>query len=147
MSEIARSFTIELDDEHVSLLAQLGCLEEKPEPGTADCAGLLVGRLTEVQASLQRHFRFEEEGGYMSRILADAPYLHRAAQELLAEHTRLSNYLASLITAAAGVPPESHVTPALRERVSQWVLLVRGHEARENRLIQQACNQDIGADD
>jgi hypothetical protein len=147
MSEMAPSFATELGDEHVSLLGQIGCLEERPEPGTADCAGLLVGRLTEVQAGLQRHFRFEEEGGYMSRILADAPYLYRAAQELLAEHGRLSDSLDSLITSAAGVPPESLVTPALREQVSQWVLLVRGHEARENRLIQQACNQDIGTDD
>jgi hypothetical protein len=147
MSEIAPSFATELGDEHVSLLGQLSGLEEKPEPGTVGFAGLLVERLTQMQAGLQRHFRFEEEGGYMSGILADAPYLHRAAQELLAEHAGLSDSLAALITAAAGIPPESLVTPALRERVSQWVLLVRGHEARETRLVQQACNQDIGADD
>jgi hypothetical protein len=147
MSEIAPSFATELGHEHTSLLRQLACLEERPEPGTADCAGLLVGRLREVYASLQRHFHFEEQGGYMSHILADAPYLDRSARDLLAEHGRLSNYLDSLITAVAGVPPESLVTPDLKEKVKQWVLLVRGHEARENRLIQQACNQDIGADD
>jgi hypothetical protein len=147
MSEIALSFAAELGDEHVSLLTQVGCLEERPGPGAADCAGHLVVRLTEVQASLRRHFRFEEEGGYMSRILADAPYLHRAAQEVLAEHGRLSASLDALIAAAAGAPPESLVVPALHEQVRQWVLLVRGHEARENRLIQQACNQDVGAED
>jgi hypothetical protein len=147
MAEIAPSFASELGDEHVSLLGQLGCLEERPEPGMADCAGRLVVRLTEVQGNLHRHFRFEEEGGYMSRILADAPYLYRAAQELLAEHRRLSDFLDVLITSAAEVSPESLVPPTLRDQVSQWVLLVRGHEARESRMIQQACNQDIGTDD
>jgi hypothetical protein len=147
MSEIAPSFATELSHEHVSLVRQLGCLEERPEPGTADCAGLLAGRLREVQASLQRHFHFEEQGGYMSHFLAEAPYLDRAARDLLAEHGRLSDYLDSLITSAGGAAPESLVTPDLRVQVRQWVLLVRGHEARENRLIQQACNQDIGTDD
>jgi hypothetical protein len=147
MSEVAPSFATELNHEHVSLLRQLGCLEERPQAGTADCAGLLLERLREVQAGLKRHFHFEEQGGYMSHILADAPYLDRTARELLAEHGRLSDYLDSLITSAAAVPPESLVTPDLREKVKQWVLLVRGHEARENRLVQQACNQDIGTDD
>jgi hypothetical protein len=147
MSEIALSFAAELGDEHVSLLTQVGCLEERPGPGVADCAGHLVVRLTEVEACLRRHFRFEEEGGYMSRILADAPYLHRAAQEVLAEHGRLSASLNALIAAAAGAPPESLVVPALQEQVRQWVLLVHGHEARENRLIQLACNQDVGTED
>jgi hypothetical protein len=147
MSDIAPSFAAELGDAHASILGQLACLEEGPEPGTVACAGLLVRRLIEVQASLQCHFRFEEEGGYMSRTLADAPHLHRAAQELLAEHGRLSDSLSSLIAGAAAIEPESGITPVLLAQVSQWVMLVRGHEARENRLIQQACNQDVGADD
>jgi hypothetical protein len=148
MSEIGPTFASKLGQEHASLLGHLGCLEERPAPGTVDCAGLLVGRLREVQATLQRHFQFEEQGGYMSYILAeDAPHLYRAAQELLAEHGRLRDDLDKLITSAAGVPPESLVTAELREQVSQWVLLVRGHEGRENRLIHQACNQDIGTDD
>jgi hypothetical protein len=147
MSEIAPSFATDLSHEHVSLLGQLGCLLASPEPGLSESAGRLVGRLTEMQASLQRHFRFEEQGGYMSHILADAPYLGRAAQELLAEHGRLSDCLDSLIAAVAGVQPESLVTHTVRDQVREWVLLVRGHEARENRLMQQACNQDIGTDD
>jgi hypothetical protein len=147
MSEITPSFATELGHEHASLLRQLVYLEEGPETGKADCAGPLVGSLREVRAVLHRHFHFEEQGGYMSHILADAPYLDRTARELLAEHSRLGDRLDSLITSAAGVPTGSPVAPDLREQVRQWVLLVRGHEARENRLIQQACNQDIGTED
>jgi hypothetical protein len=148
MSETAPSFTTQLGHEHVSLLTHLSCLEEEVGPKTADCSGILLDRLREVRATLQSHFHFEEQGGYMSYILAeDAPHLYRAAQELLAEHGRLRDDLEKLIASAAGVPPESLVTAAVRERVNHWVQLVRGHEGRENRLINQACNQDIGADD
>jgi hypothetical protein len=147
MSELTPSFATELGHEHASLLRQLAWLVEWPGPGKADRAGPLLERLREVRAILQRHFLFEEQGGYMSHVLADAPHLDRAARELLAEHGRLGDGLDSLITSAAGVPPESPVAPDLRERVRQWVLLVRGHETRENRLIQQACNQDIGTED
>jgi hypothetical protein len=148
MSEVASTFATELGHEHLSLLGLLDRLEEKVEPASAGCAGLLVGLLKEVQATLQRHFRFEEQGGYMSYIMAeDAPYLYRAAQELLLEHGRLSDGLESLIASAAGVAPESSVPTTLQEQVRHWVRLVRDHEARENRLIHQACNQEIGADD
>lgn len=147
MSEIAPSFAAELNDEHASLLRQLGCLEEGPGPWKSVPIGILIVRLREVQASLLRHFRFEEQGGYMSQVLADAPHLYHAAQELLAEHGRMSADLEALITSAAGVPPEGLVTPQLRAQVSQWMLRVRGHESRETQLIQRACNEDIGADD
>jgi hypothetical protein len=147
MSEIASSFASELGHEHVSLLRQLSRLEERPSPGTADSAWLMLSRLRQVQAEVQSHFRFEEQGGYMSQILASAPYLDRAAGELLAGHGRLSDQLEALIKAAAAVPPESLLTPELREQVRQWVLRVREHEAGETRLIQQACNQDIGPED
>jgi hypothetical protein len=147
MAEVAPSFATELSHEHASLLGQLCSLEEVPEGPSTDCAGPLAGRLRAAQASLQRHFHFEEQGGYMSQVLADAPHLYRAARELLAEHGRMAHDLDSLIAAAASVPPGSPVTPAMREQVRQWVRMVRAHEARENQLIQQACNQDIGTDD
>jgi hypothetical protein len=148
MPQNAPSFATLLGHEHVSLLTHLGCLEEKPGPETEDRAAVLVGRLREVRVTLQHHFEFEEQGGYMSYFVAeDAPDLYRAAQELLAEHDRLRTDLDALITTAAALPPESLVTPALREQVRPWVQQVRKHEACENRLIYQACNQDIGTAD
>lgn len=140
------SFADELKHEHVSLLDQLRFLEEEIELRPADRYKTLLGRLKELQASLCRHFHFEEQGGYMSQILDDAPHLHHAAQALLAEHARISTNLDSLIASVACLSPECPVTP-LRGQLRQWVLLVRDHESRENRLTQTACNQDIGADD
>jgi hypothetical protein len=147
MAETAPSFAAELGREHASLLDHLRRLQEGPEPGTADCAGPLVGLLTEAQASLNRHFRFEEQGGYMNQVLAEAPHLYHAAQQLLAEHGRMSDSLDALIATAAAAPPETPVPPSLREQLKQWVVWVYRHEAGENQLVHQACNQDTGTDD
>jgi hypothetical protein len=141
------SFADDLKHEHVSLLDQLGLLEEGIASWPADCHETLLGSLLEVQASLRRHFHFEEQGGYMSQILDDAPHLHHAAQALLAQHARISIDLDSLIAAVAYLSPECPVTLPLRGQLKQWVQLVRDHESRENHLTQKACNEDIGADD
>lgn len=147
MPEITSSFADKLTHEHVSLLEQLAALEEEIGPRKADSIESLLRHLREAQVRLQRHFHFEEQGGYMSQLLADAPHLTHAAQALLAEHVRISADLESLITATASFQVDSLVTPPLRVQLRQWVLRVRDHEARENRLTQKACNEDIGADD
>jgi hypothetical protein len=100
-----------------------------------------------MQARLRRHFQFEQQGGYMSHILAEVPHLEHSAHALLEEHRRLSDHLDSLIVAVAAAPLDSLVTPTWREEVRHWVRLVRDHEAHETRLIQEACNQDIGTKD
>jgi hypothetical protein len=146
MLHIASSFAAELHQEHVLLFGQLAMLEEKAEPGSTDRMGQLVVRLIEARESLQRHFHFEEQGGYMSQVLADAPHLSHAAHDLFEEHGRLSDNLDSLITLVGGISPETFVAPTLQGQVRELVRLVRGHEARENRLIQQACNQDLGSE-
>jgi len=145
MPQIPLAFAAELGHEHGSLLELLSRLEAATQPGTEGGTGPLPALLREVQANLRRHFDFEEQDGYMSQALTDAPHLYNAAQELLAEHGRMAADLNALITFAAAA--EGAVTPTLQVQVRQWVLLVRRHEARENSLIQKACNQDIGADD
>jgi hypothetical protein len=37
--------------------------------------------------------------------------------------------------------------PALRQEVRAWIERVRQHEARENDLVQEAFNRDIGTED
>jgi hypothetical protein len=146
MSKFTLSFACELAREHAVLLGRLADLEKGAQLDAVPAAALL-DHLREVQGILRRHFDFEEQGGYMSHVLAAAPYLHRAAQELLDEHRRLSACLDALVRSAQGVPPLSVVAPSLQAQVVEWLRLVREHEGRENGFVQQASNRDIGADD
>jgi hypothetical protein len=147
MPQTTPAFVAELSHEHVALLSQLARLEKGLVPQSADGAGNLAGRLRELRVCLHHHFDFEEEGGYMSQALADAPHLHHQVQALLEEHARLGELLDDLIAGSAGSAPEAPVPAAVCEGVRHWLHLVRSHESRENQLVQGVCNQDIGADD
>jgi hypothetical protein len=147
MLETTASFVTELSQEHDSLLGQLSHVQEAFHEPTRGSASTLADRLQALKTSLLRHFFFEEQGGYMSQVLEQAPHLYRSAQELLAEHHRLGLELDALIESAIAVPLDRLPPVALQQRVEQWMLLVRQHEARENQLIQGTCNQDLGTDD
>jgi hypothetical protein len=147
MHETASSFAEELGQEHASLLKQLEQLETMTAGSTVPTVGVLVEALRAVRAGLHRHFLFEEKGGYMNHVLAQAPQLHRRTEELLAEHHHLGRTIEELIGTAALASPGSPLPSAECERVRQWVKLVRGHEARENQLVMEACCGDIGEED
>jgi hypothetical protein len=147
MLETTFSFVAELSQEHDSLLGQLSHVQEAFHEYLPGGASLLADRLRALKTSLLRHFFFEEQGGYMSQVLEQAPHLHRSAQELLAEHHLLGLELDALIESASAVPPDRLPPVPLQQRVEQWMGLVRRHEAKENQLIQGTCNQDLGAED
>jgi len=147
MLETVTSFSAELSHEHASLLEQLRELEEAMATLGAQLGEPIADRLQALRANLQRHFHFEEQGGYMRHVLDRAPHLHRTVEELLAEHHRLGQGLDELVELARAVPCGSLAPAMFRDRAQQWITLVSGHEARENRLVQEACNRDLGTDD
>jgi hypothetical protein len=139
------SFQRTLGQEHATLLAELRKLEEVvalspvPDPRT------LLDQLDAVTRRVAEHFAFEEEGGYMAQVLERAPHLHRVAADLLAEHRLMAQALEQLadgLRAARG-QPDRHWQEHLRE----WVARMLHHEARENHLVQDACNRDVAAED
>ncbi|MBL8797490.1 MAG: hemerythrin domain-containing protein [Planctomycetia bacterium] len=147
MQETAAAFAEELGHEHASLLKQLEELETMTAGSTVSAAGVLIESLRAVRAALHRHFLFEEKGGYMNHVLANAPQLHRRTEELLAEHTHIGRSVEELIGNAAAASPGAPISAEVCEQVRQWVKLVRGHEAGENKLVMEACCGDIGEED
>ena len=147
MHETAASFAEELGHEHASLLKQLEELERMTVGNTVPAVGVLVEALRAVRAALHRHFLFEEKGGYMNHVLAHAPHLHRRTEELLAEHHHLGRAIEELIGAAVAAPSGRPIPSEVGEHVRKWVKLVRGHEARENQLVMEACCGDVGEED
>ena len=147
MHETAASFAEELGHEHASLLKQLEELKDMTAGNNVPAVGVLVEALRAVRAVLHRHFLFEEKGGYMNHVLAHAPHLHRRTEELLAEHHHIGRTIEELIGSATVASPSSPIPIEVCENVRQWVKLVRGHEARENQLVMEACCEDVAAED
>ena len=129
---------------HVALLADLRELEQSARPSSGEGLAGLRARLGATQTHVTEHFRFEEQNGYMEAVLKREPRLERAIQQLAEEHRSLAQSLAVLVERAkAG----TSLDDPFREEVRGWVERVRQHEARENEVVQDAFNLDIGAED
>jgi hemerythrin-like domain-containing protein len=129
---------------HTDLLDDLRRLEGADRPASGAGPSELESRLAATQAHITEHFRFEEEGGYMDALRKDQPHLERAILQLAAEHRELAQAVAALLEQARAV---RDLDGKVRDAVREWIARVRRHETRENQLVQDAFNRDIGSDD
>lgn len=87
-----------------------------------------------------------ETGGYLTEILAEHPYWHRAVADLARERAALFSKLWrlswQLATEADSQPLDDEVLCGLRD----WMLRLRAHRRRERRLLQLAVSWDIGGE-
>lgn len=126
---------------HVSLLADLQQLSGATAGMTfAD----LRTQLLKARQDLLEHFRLEEEDGYLDVVRRKEPNLEPTLAKLLKEHRKLVQELDDLL--AKVEQPHSPLDTAQR-RVRLWIHDVRGHEIRENHLIQDAFVHDLGTGD
>lgn len=125
---------------HAALLHDLRELEEAARPGSSSCRAELGNRLGAVYWQITEHFRFEEQDGYMDAVRKREPRLERAVQQLAEEHRQLKQAIEALL---GEVPGDA----GFHERIRGWIGQVRAHEARENRLVQEAFELDLAAED
>jgi hypothetical protein len=129
---------------HVTLLADLRELEQAIRPSSRKSLAELRAQLGAARAHLTEHFRFEEQNGYMDAVREREPRLERTIHQLAEEHVQLRQSLDALIGEAGAA---TGLSDTLREEVREWIERVRRHEMRENDLIQDAFNLDLGAED
>jgi DNA-binding transcriptional ArsR family regulator len=129
---------------HAALLEDLRKLEEAARPASGEGLAELRARLSATQTHVTEHFRFEEQNGYMDAVRKREPRLERTIQQLAEEHRQLAQSLAVLLEQARAA---TSLDDPFREAVRRWIERVREHEARENDLVQDAFNLDIGAED
>ncbi len=86
----------------------------------------------------------EEEGGFLEESLARLPRLASAAREVLAEHPDLLDEADRLIerTSRGDIPAQGWAT--LCHDVDRFATRLLDHERRENRVVQQGYNEDLG---
>jgi predicted PilT family ATPase len=129
---------------HEALLEDLRKLAEAVRPASTEGLAELRARLDATRGHIAEHFRFEEQNGYMDAVRKREPRLERTIQQLADEHRELLQSLDAVIEEARAAPG---LDGTLREEVRQWGEAVRRHEVRENDLVQDAFNLDIGAED
>jgi hypothetical protein len=80
----------------------------------------------------------------MDVVRTREPRLERTIQQLAREHRQLAQSLEALIAQARAA---TDLHDRLQVAVREWVERVRQHEMRENNLVQDAFDLDIGAED
>ncbi len=133
-----------LSQAHATLLADLLELEQAAHPSSGESLAELRARLGEARADIIKHFRFEEQNGYMDVVRKREPRLERNIQQLADEHRQLVGALDILVRKSGTA---TRLDDTLRQGVRAWVERVRRHGAREHDLVQDAFNLDIGTED
>jgi hypothetical protein len=144
MNKVKKSPAAALAEAHRALLKDLDDLERFAELSVPAEPAKVCGRLKALCAHLGKHFRFEEQSGYMQTVLARAPHLERRVQRLRQEHDELWGSLATLITQAGELPAGGD---EFRQALRAWVEQVRDHETRENVLVEDTFNTEVAAGD
>ncbi len=106
----------------------------------------LVAELEELERCLTRHFKKEEEGGFLEDAANAAPRFAGEAQGLLDEHEQMLAHVREL-TNVARLHAEASRTdwPSFAAALRNVVRQLLSHELRENTLLQRAFNVSNGA--
>ena len=144
MEKLPPSLAEAMSRAHVALLEDLRALEGASRQESGEGLTGLRDRLAATLNHVAAHFRFEEENGYMDVVRTREPRLEHAVQQLGEEHRQLKQSLEALLGEARTA---TVLAPALGEKVRGWLGQIRRHEARENEVVQNAFNMDLGAED
>lgn len=135
----------EVNKELWQLLAELRNRCQRPI-SPSHCR-LLVDRVCELRDQLALHFALEEAYGYFDDPIAAAPRLSHQAEMLRVEHKELYGEFSSLVDHA-----ERMFYDGLLATLALWIgprflefdARLRDHESRENDLIFEAFDDDLG---
>jgi hemerythrin-like domain-containing protein len=144
MAREQATITESLSQDHTALLEDVAKLEEAVQTSKNDGLERVCTRLGATRAHVRDHFQFEEQDGYMDKVRKREPRFKRAIQELAGEHRQLAQSLDAVIEEAKAV---ESLNDSLRANVHAWIGHIRQHEARENRLVLDAFNTDVSAED
>ena len=107
----------------------------------------MVSLLRELHNALQVHFSNEESDGFFEDVTARAPRLTIRADELCTEHEQLLHRATELCEFAETDRPSLAWWRELSSGCHEFSKQLMHHESEENKLLQQAHQDDIGASD
>ena len=136
----------EVCEAHRKLRARLATIEKALENRTVSIAEI-SDMLAQLADQLIKHFACEEEGGYFAEALIEAPQLVSHANRLMLQHPKMTAEARELAGVAdADAFPDLWWKQTQEQFIAFKEELLR-HEKKEDGLIQEAMNRDIGSND
>lgn len=141
------SWVEQLANEHTMLetyLDQLDDLIAAPDDHTIQALRPL---LHEVFDRCRTHMELEERDGYMIGLVQTQPHLTNAVNELRDEHDVLLSAMTEITVSVDQSEDMDRLEGSFVPQIREWLDQMRRHEHRENELVLEAFNQDIGTKD
>jgi len=138
----AKSKTVVVHDEHRALRQLVDQISELL--ADADCRPDLWGQLiSHLRKELAAHFKHEEQGGYFREEVNAAPWSAEEVNKLFQQHAQFLARIDGLLS--RGADQLDH--ESTRHTFHQFRIDFFDHEARENKLLQEAICHDLGSAD
>jgi hypothetical protein len=137
----------EVNEELWQLLDELRHCVRRPI-GPGHCR-LLVERLATLRDQVALHFALEEAYGYFEDPAYVQPNLGEAAEKLRREHQSLYVWLTNLVERAEQMSYDvqlAELSAWIGPQFEKFDAALRDHESRENDLIMDALEMDIGGE-
>jgi hypothetical protein len=135
-------------DEHRELRGRLAALEDKlaevlaPAPGRAPDYEELRKLLASLLVHVEQHFAEEEEGGILDEAMCRLPRLCPQAAALERQHKPLLQQLARIVERAGDCGSSENRWRSLAAEFNRFTYAIRAHEAAENRIAEEAFNEE-----
>ncbi|MEX2114769.1 MAG: hemerythrin domain-containing protein [Pirellulales bacterium] len=149
---INAAFLQEIKDDHHELrqlMHHISAMLERP-----DWMPIEFDRLTDLfeklRDQLAMHFSLEEAYGYFEDALAVAPRLSRRADQLRSQHGELYSQLCAMTDRAEQLLYHETTVAAVGQLAADYLAFCQAfheHERRENDLILEAIDEDLGGGD
>ena len=145
------AFLQEIKEDNRELQALLNDTSEIfGQPRPASRPRQLAGKLAQLRDMLAMHFTLEEAFGYFEDALDVAPRLSARADLLRAEHQQLYLRICEIADEAEQLlyhEKGRKIVMRMAEQFREFHRRLREHESRENELILEAFDDDIGVGD
>ena len=134
-----------LDREIEILKLRLGAPAEN---SIAKWMGHCIEHFRHFHTLLRRHMEMEEKGGFMQVVRERRPSLDTVIDRLQGEHTTMRHICNGIeVFLERCTEPTVDDAAVVREKTEALLAELHRHESEENKLVQEAFTQDIGAGD
>ncbi|MFM8803385.1 MAG: hemerythrin domain-containing protein [Planctomycetia bacterium] len=117
-------------------------------PPTLELRTALLTCLKELRRHLAEHFAQEERGGFLEEAVTRVPRLSAAVRSILGQHPALLAELDALIREFENTPLQAAAWAAAWSRADRAFEVfsdhMTAHERRENAVVQEGYNEDLG---
>lgn len=115
-----------------------------PGNPTPACRAMVLEAIRSLRSHLSEHFAREESGGFLEEAVTRIPRLSAAMRSIICQHPDLLAELDRVIAGLECAPDSSAAWEAARKAYGDFACHMTEHERRENAVVQEGYNEDLG---